>query len=296
MKEQMQAYAARAERALEKYVGQMKSQSGDMTLDRLFAAMEHSLNAGGKRIRPVLIYAFCEACGGSPDAADAAACAMEMTHTSSLIFDDLPAMDDDDMRRGKPSCHKAFGEAVAILAGDALICAPFAILAGAREQTADQRLALVRELAEQEGACGMIGGQIMDMLFEERDSVTAEELSTMCLGKTGALMAAACRMGCICAGASDEQMRAAGEYGRSLGLAFQIVDDILDVIGNAELLGKPVGSDANEDKKTFVTVLGIEKAREKAAQLTENAHRQLEMFENADFLHKLTDALLVRMM
>lgn len=296
MKEQMQAYAARAERALEEYVGKMKSQSGDMTLEKLFAAMEHSLKAGGKRIRPVLVYAFCAACGETLEKADAAACAMEMTHTSSLIFDDLPAMDDDDMRRGKPSCHKAFGEAVAILAGDALICAPFAILAQAQELPASQRIALVNELAQQEGACGMVGGQLMDMLFEERKSVTAEELSTMCLGKTGALMAASCRMGCICAGASDAQLRAAGEYGRSLGLAFQIVDDILDVIGDTELLGKPVGSDADEEKKTFVTVLGIEKAREMAAQLTENAHKQLEMFENADFLHKLTDALLVRMM
>lgn len=295
MKEQMKAYAARAEQVIEQQLRHMEQESGDMTLDTLFAAMRHSLTAGGKRIRPVLIYAFCEACGGRMQAADAAACAMEMTHTSSLIFDDLPAMDDDDMRRGKPSCHKAFGEATAILAGDALICAPFAILARDKCLSAGQKIALVEELSTQEGACGMVGGQLMDMQFESRESVTAQELSSMCLGKTGALMAAACRMGCLCGNGSPEQLAAAGEYGRSLGLAFQIVDDILDVIGTEEALGKPIGSDADEEKKTFVTVLGIDRAREKAAQLTETAHKQLEVFKNTEFLHKLTDALLVRM-
>lgn len=294
VKEQLGAYAGRVEQYILGQVDQMQRDSSAMDIARLFDAMRHSLTAGGKRIRPALIYAFCEACGGSPDAADAAACAMEMTHTSSLIFDDLPAMDDDDLRRGKPSCHKAFGEATAILAGDALICAPFAIMAADRNLTSDQKVMLVSTLATLEGAGGMIGGQQMDMQFETRDDVTVQELETMCNGKTGALMAAACRMGCICGSGSIRQFDAAGKYGLYVGLAFQIIDDILDVTSTAEQLGKPIGSDAEEHKTTFVTLMGIEKAKARAAELTELAHAQLDAFEHTEFLHALTDELLVR--
>lgn len=294
VKAQLEQYAARLETYMLGQVDAMQSAAKGMDTDKLYDAMRHSLTAGGKRIRPALIYAFCEICGGTPEAADAAACAMEMTHTSSLIFDDLPAMDDDDLRRGKPSCHKAFGEATAILAGDALICAPFSILAKDAHLTAAQKVAVIAELAEREGAGGMIGGQQMDMQFETMESVTAEALEIMCLGKTGALMEASCRMGCLCGGASPEQLQAAGEYGRSVGLAFQIIDDILDVTSTQELLGKPIGSDAQEEKKTFVTILGIEEARRRAQALTEHAHAQLDKFENTEFLHALTDELLVR--
>ncbi len=294
VKEQLGQYAARVEAYILEQVAAMQKAAAGMDTDTLYDAMRHSLSAGGKRIRPALIYAFCEVCGGSPDAADSAACAMEMTHTSSLIFDDLPAMDDDDLRRGKPSCHKAFGEATAILAGDALICAPFMILAQDAHLTAVQKVALISVLAEREGAAGMVGGQLMDMQFETMEQVTAEELETMCLGKTGALMEASCKMGCLCAGGTEEQIRAAGEYGKSVGLAFQIIDDILDVTSTAEMLGKPIGSDAEEEKKTFVTILGIEEARKRAEALTQHAHAQLDMFENTEFLHALTDELLIR--
>lgn len=295
MKQKMRTYAERVEKVIEQKLCETEQGSGAMTLDSMYGAMRHSLQAGGKRIRPVLMYAFCELCGGTPELADAAACAMEMTHTSSLIFDDLPALDNDDMRRGKPSCHKAFGEATAILAGYALVGLPFAVLAEDSLLTDAQKTALIAELARQEGCNGMTGGQIMDMLFETQETVTAQELETMCLGKTGALIAASCRMGCLCGGASAEQIQAAGEYGLCLGLAFQIVDDILDVIGTEEMLGKPIGSDADEDKKTFVTILGLEAAKAKAEELTALAHRKLDMFADAEFLHQLTDALLVRM-
>ncbi len=290
---QLKSYAQRLETYMLAKVGEMQS-STVMELDSLYDAMRHSLSAGGKRIRPVLIYEFCSICGGTPEQADAAACGMEMTHTSSLIFDDLPAMDDDDMRRGKPSCHKAFGEATAILAGDALICAPFMLIANDANLTAEQKVALISVLSEREGANGMVGGQVLDMRFETQEMVTAEDLTTMCLGKTGALMEASCKMGCICGGGTPEQQEAAAAYGRSIGLAFQIIDDILDVTSTSEQLGKPVGSDADEEKKTFVTVLGIEAAKKKAEELTRFAHEQLAMFEGAEFLHALTDELLVR--
>ncbi len=293
VKTQLAAYAQRLESYMDSQIDAMRAAT-NMDLDTLYAAMRHSLSAGGKRIRPVLIYAFCQICGGLPEMADAAACGMEMTHTSSLIFDDLPAMDDDDMRRGKPSCHKAFGEATAILAGDALIVAPFTLIAGDKNLTAEQKVSLISVLSEREGANGMVGGQLLDMHFETQEEVTAEELTTMCLGKTGALMEASCKMGCICGGGTPEQMEAAASYGRSIGLAFQIIDDILDVTSTAEMLGKPIGSDAEEDKKTFVTVLGIEAAQKKAAELTAYAHEQLAAFENTEFLHALTDMLLVR--
>lgn len=293
-KNRLAAYAARVEQYMEDKLEEMEAQSGKMQLSRLYAAMRHSLSAGGKRIRPALVYAFCEACGSFAAQADAAACAMEMTHTSSLIFDDLPAMDNDDLRRGKPSCHKAFDEATAILAGDALIVAPFALMAAEKELSAEQRVALTRTLAELEGASGMIGGQLMDMAFETRDDVTAEELETMCLGKTGALMRAACEMGCICGEGTPEQIEAAGKYGLYVGLAFQIIDDILDVTSTAEQLGKPIGSDAEENKTTFVTLLGIEEAKRRAAELSAQAHEQLSLFAETEFLHALTDKLLVR--
>ncbi len=293
VKTQLKTYAQRIETYMLEKVDEMQS-STNMDLDSLYNAMRHSLSAGGKRIRPVLIYEFCKICGGSLESADVAACGMEMTHTSSLIFDDLPAMDDDDLRRGKPSCHKAFGEATAILAGDALICAPFMLIANDQHLTTEQKIQLIAVLSEREGANGMVGGQVMDMRFETQENVTADELTTMCLGKTGALMEASCKMGCICGGGTLQQQDAAAAYGRSIGLAFQIIDDILDVTSTAEMLGKPIGSDADEEKKTFVTVLGIDEAQKRAEELTKFAHEQLKMFENTEFLHALTDELLVR--
>ncbi len=296
--QKVSAYAKRIEDYMETQLSEMQKDANGMPIEKLYQAMRHSLTAGGKRIRPAMIYAFCEACGGALENADSSACAMEMTHTSSLIFDDLPAMDNDDMRRGKPSCHKAFGEATAILAGDALICAPFAVLTADSHLTSDQKVMLISTLATFEGANGMVGGQQMDMQFETQEKVTLEELQTMCSGKTGALMAASCRMGCLCANGTRKQFQAAGAYGLLVGIAFQVIDDILDVTSTEEELGKPIGSDAEENKTTFVTLLGIEKAKLYAAELTKQAHLQLDAAfaeaENLQFLHDLTDELLDR--
>lgn len=294
VKATLAAYAQRVETYMISQVDALEAASGTMDLTALMGAMRHSLYAGGKRIRPALVYGFCEAIGGNPDMADSSACAMEMSHTASLIFDDLPAIDNDDLRRGKPSCHKAFGESTAILAGISLICAPFQILTQDARLTDAQKARLVQTLAAHEGACGMVGGEYTDIRFEDLESVTLDELETMCLAKTGDFMASSCEMGCICGGGTEAQIAAAKEYGLCVGLAFQIIDDILDVTSTAELLGKPIGSDIEEGKKTFVTLMGIEAAKARAAELTARAHTLLDAFEHAEFLHALTDALLVR--
>lgn len=260
----------------------------------LIDAMNYSLEAGGKRIRPVLVYAFCEAFGGDYHKAAAPACAIEMIHTFSLIHDDLPAMDNDDFRRGKPSCHKAFGEAMAILAGDALSVLPFEIIADDSELNAEQKVKIISELAKAVGKDGMIGGQVIDMENEERSDVSETELRNMYRNKTGQLIAVSCIMGGICAGASAEQLEIAAEYAFNLGLAFQIIDDILDVTSSSEVLGKPVGSDEEENKTTFVTLYGVEKAQEIASQITAEALRQLDRTDNNEFLMKLTEMLLNR--
>ena len=275
-------------------VGALEGETQKLAVGTLFDAMRHSLTAGGKRIRPALVYGFCEACGGSIDKADSAACAMEMSHTASLIIDDLPAIDNDDLRRGKPSCHKAFGESTAILAGYGLICAPYQLLTADENLTDTQKAQLVQVLAAHEGVCGMVGGEWKDIQFETQETVTLSELEQMCLAKTGDFMASSCEMGCICGGGTPAQIRAARDYGFCVGLAFQIIDDILDVTSTEELLGKPIGSDAEEGKKTFVTLMGIGQAKARAAELTAQAHELLGAFGEAQFLHDLTDALLVR--
>lgn len=257
-------------------------------------AMRYSLEAGGKRIRPVLVLEFCRLCGGTQEQAMAAACAIEMIHTFSLIHDDLPEMDNDDFRRGKPSCHKAFGHAVALQAGDALSTAAFGVLIDDPVLEPSVKVQLLHILAEVTGAAGMIGGQIMDMAYEVRSDVTLEEQEAMCAAKTGALIRGACRLGCMAASASAEQTALADQYGAKLGLAFQIVDDILDVTSTSEILGKPVGSDAEEGKTTFVTLLGLEQARQRATALTEEAQTLLKQFPDHGFLMDLTTELLMR--
>lgn len=257
-------------------------------------AMRYSLKAGGKRIRPVLVLEFCRICGGQREQAMAAACALEMIHTFSLIHDDLPEMDDDDTRRGMPSCHKAFGHAVALQAGDALSAAAFGVLADAPELSSEKKVELLQILIRATGAAGMIGGQIMDMDFETRQDVTLEEQEAMCGAKTGALIRAACVMGCTAASAAPEQIALADQYGAKLGLAFQIVDDILDVTSTSEVLGKPVGSDAAEGKTTFVTLLGLEEAQRRADALTADAKGILRQFPDAAFLLELTEFLCTR--
>lgn len=256
-------------------------------------AMDYSLEAGGKRIRPVLVLAFCHMCGGDYKKAAAPAAAIEMIHTFSLIHDDLPCMDDDDFRRGKPSCHKQFGEACAVLSGDALAIRAFQIIA--ESDLKDKvKVKLIKEIACSSGVEGMIGGQIIDMENEQRSEISEENLRIMYALKTGMLIKTSCVMGCIAADATDEQIKNAQEYANCLGLAFQIIDDILDVTGDEEILGKPIGSDAEENKTTFVTLYGIDRAKEEAAKLTEKAMEILNKFDNNEFLKELTKYLLNR--
>lgn len=234
-------------------------------------AMLYSLQNGGKRVRPMLTLAFCSVCGGNAQAALPFACAVEMIHTYSLIHDDLPCMDDDDLRRGKPSCHKQFGEANALLAGDGLLTLAFETVTKAENIAPADIVRAVRVLSRLAGYGGMIGGQVIDLLSEEK-SVDYDTLHRIDKLKTGALIKAAALLGCIAAGITDETiLRAAETYAENIGFAFQIVDDILDVTADTETLGKPVGSDEKNEKSTFVKLLGLEKCRQLANDLTAQA-------------------------
>ena len=256
-------------------------------------AMQYSLCAGGKRIRPALVLEFCRVCGGVPETALPYACALEMIHTYSLIHDDLPCMDDDDLRRGRPSCHKQFGEANALLAGDALLTHAFYVLLGA-SLPAEHNVRAGRLLAQLAGFDGMIGGQVMDLENETRQ-IDADRLQKTDACKTGALIQAACRLGCIAAGADETKEQAAALYAQKIGLAFQIVDDILDVTADEQQLGKPVGSDDAQGKQTYVTLYGLRKAKDTAAALTEEAKAALRVFGGeAENLLALADNLLER--
>lgn len=289
--EKLTEYVGYAEKSLKEY-NILTAETAPQK--NLIEAMNYSLSAGGKRIRPVLVMAFCEAMGTDYRKAKAPACAIEMIHTFSLIHDDLPAMDDDDLRRGKPSCHKAYGEAMAILAGDALSVLPFEVIADDTELTPEQKIKIISVLAKATGKSGMIGGQVIDMENEQRNDVDEENLRNMYHNKTGQLIAVSCAMGCICAGADDEIINISAEYGYKLGLAFQIIDDILDVTASTEEIGKPAGSDKEENKTTFVTLYGVEKAHEIADKITAEALECLEKIENNSFLVELTKNLLQR--
>ncbi len=248
--------------------------------ERLIEAMRYSLLDGGKRVRPVLVLEFCRLCGGDVQAALPFACAIEMIHTYSLIHDDLPCMDNDDMRRGKPSNHKTFGEDTALLAGDGLLTLAFAVMLSPESIAAvgtERATEAAFQLASAAGIHGMVGGQEID-LRSEGTAVSLETLQEMDEKKTGALILAATRMGCALAGADERQRRAAEHYARAIGLAFQIVDDILDVEGDAETLGKATGSDAENQKATYVSLLGLEPAKERVEELTHAAVRALEPF------------------
>lgn len=243
-------------------------------------AMHYSLMAGGKRVRPRLVIEFARLCGATADEVIPIACAVEMVHTYSLIHDDLPCMDDDDMRRGKPSNHKIYGEATALLAGDALLTLAFkTIFSGLDLSNAVRRAKCAEFLAEYSGARGMIGGQIID-LESEGKVPELSRLEIMDKKKTGCLIKAACLMGCVGAGVFDEfKLNAAESYAESIGLAFQIVDDVLDVTSTTSELGKPVGSDEMQDKATYVSLLGIEKCKEMVDELTNKAIKSLEAFD-----------------
>lgn len=252
----------------------------------LFDAMRYSLLAGGKRLRPMLTLALCEICGGSAEEALPFAAAVEMVHTYSLIHDDLPCMDNDDYRRGKPTNHKVYGEAVAVLAGDALLTAAFSQLAAAA-LPAERVVRAVDALSRCAGELGMVGGQVLDINAETR-LCTEQEVYDIQSRKTGALISAACRLGVIAAGGSDEQLRSAVRYAEAIGLAFQIEDDILDVIGDEKKLGKATGMD--EAKNTFVRLYGIERCRVMIAEQTEIALQAAQAL-NAPFLTELAETL-----
>jgi len=262
-------------------------------------AARYSLFAGGKRLRPILCLAAADVAGGSPEAVMPAACALEMVHTYSLIHDDLPAMDNDDFRRGRPTNHRVYGEAVAILAGDLLLTEAFGLLASAHGKDGDavpaeRRLQAVAILARASGAQGMIGGQVIDLESESRD-VDLATVEYMHIRKTGALICAALEMGSVLAGAPPHTVEALVRYGRHLGLAFQITDDLLDVEGDPHLMGKSAGSDAAKNKKTYPALLGVARTKEIARDHVERAVETLEGFDaKADPLRAIARYLLVR--
>lgn len=251
---------------------------------RLFESMSYSLNAGGKRLRPILVLASWEACRGEDAKLDyppdvmAAACALEMIHTYSLIHDDLPAMDDDDLRRGKPTNHKVFGDAMAILAGDALLTEAFARLASVETSHPHRLLKVVSQIAEASGAHGMAGGQVLDLQAEGKD-LAPEELEKLHRHKTGRLIQVACIAGGELAEGNSSQLAGLDTYGRCIGLAFQIADDVLDVEEGTEQLGKTAGADVAHNKSTYPSVLGVEASKKKATSLIEEAIAALKVFD-----------------
>ena len=258
-------------------------------------AMKYSVANGGKRIRPILAIEFSKACGGNIDAALDFGCAVEMIHTYSLIHDDLPCMDNDDMRRGKPSCHIAFGEDNALLAGDSLLTEAFLTLTSPRNVSEKNIVRAVSYLSAFAGINGMVGGQVLDLQFENTKP-TVEEILKMYSLKTCGLIKAACVLGCLSSNDYDEnKISAAVEFAENLGIAFQIQDDILDIEGDAIALGKPIGSDAKNDKSTIVKYFGLEKSKELVREYTDKAISALDSFEkNTETLKQLAYMLVER--
>ena len=260
----------------------------DVPQKELFASMRYSLLAGGKRLRPIFVLDFCHMCGGDWKSAVPFAAAVEMVHTYSLIHDDLPCMDDDDYRRGKLTNHKVYGEAMAVLAGDALLTSAFSQLANA-PLDADSRIRAVQILSECAGELGMVGGQVLDINSQNREC-TYEDVVNIQSRKTGALIVAACMLGVLAGGGTSEQLSAAHNFASKLGMAFQIRDDMLDVIGDAAELGKAVGVDA--EKNTLVQLYGIDHCAQLVSELTNEAKMVLiNNFQNTEFMSDLSDWL-----
>jgi len=273
---------------IENYLSDWYTRFHDLPQKPLFDAMEYSLLAGGKRLRPILAFEFCRMCGADWKVAAPFAAAVEMIHTYSLIHDDLPSMDNDDFRRGHPTNHKVYGEAMAILAGDALLTDAFAVAATAQlPEPADMAFAIAI-LSECSGSLGMVGGQVLDIQAEQRQC-TEEDIQAIQSRKTGALINAACVLGTVAGGGSEEQIEAAAKFAAGLGLAFQIRDDMLDVIGTAEEMGKGVGTDAG--KSTFVRLYGLEKCEELVQKYTDYAISALDAFDDTDYLVELAKSL-----
>lgn len=287
---------------MQAYIEKIEDKLAEFTQDKpeiqgiVSEAMEYSLSAGGKRLRPILMLEFYRMCGGNDlDSILEIACSVELIHTYSLIHDDLPCMDDDDFRRGKPSCHKAFPEDIALLAGDALNTLAFEVISEAAiagKIPAEKAVMLISVLSKAAGKDGMVGGQVID-LQTENEEIDIQTLNLLQSKKTGALIEAACVMGVILSG-KFEFIPAAADYAQAVGRAFQIVDDILDVTGTFEELGKPIGSDVDQHKNTYVTLLGLERSQQIAKQLTVQALSSLSQFSNNEFLYELTNDLLER--
>lgn len=273
---------------IEQYLKEFYNQFHDEPQKPLFEAMEYSLLAGGKRLRPIFAFDFCRMCGADWKKAAPFAAAIEMIHTYSLIHDDLPSMDNDDFRRGRPTNHKVFGEGLAILAGDALLTDAFMVASTAKLPKAEDMATAIGLMAEGAGSLGMVGGQVLDIMSEERE-LTGQEVLDIQNRKTGKLISIACCLGILAGGGTQEQFDAAAQFAAGLGLAFQIRDDMLDVIGTQEEMGKGVGTDAA--KNTFVRLCGLEKCEELVQKYTKYAIDALDAFENTEYMIALARSL-----
>ncbi|MBQ7096720.1 MAG: polyprenyl synthetase family protein [Clostridia bacterium] len=292
------------EKQLKEYVNKVNAELERVFCEKdcrqrvVYDAMRYSITAGGKRLRPVLSLAVCDMLGGCMADALRFGVAVEHIHTYSLIHDDLPCMDNDDLRRGMPTCHKKFGEANALLAGDGLLTGAFEYLSDFSMYKSVSQGTVIRvisEIAKAAGCDGMIGGQVVDLACEGKSDVSEDVLNYLHHRKTGALIRVSAVVGALAAGANDEVVDAVGEFAQKLGLAFQIRDDILDCIGDEAVLGKPIGSDAENEKTTYVTLLGVEGAMKKADSITADAVKIVERFgEKSDFVKKLALYLLDR--
>lgn len=289
LNERLTAYSKLVEQQLLTYI-QPEEDKGQGII---YEACRYSAMAGGKRLRPALVLEFCRVCGGDQQAALPFACALEMIHTYSLIHDDLPCMDDDDLRRGKPTNHKVYGEATAVLAGDGLLNLAFETASDPKNTamvSAETQVQAIRALSRASGMDGMIGGQVLDMAAEET-RISLDQLKTLQELKTGALIGVAAQLGCLIGHASEEQIAAALEYARCIGLAFQIQDDILDIEGDAETFGKSIGSDAENGKSTYPSLLGLERCHELVHELSQQAVDALTPFTDAGILPELALSL-----
>ena len=273
---------------IEDYLKNIYQEFKDKPQKSLFEAMEYSLLAGGKRLRPIFAMDFCRMCGGDWKNAAPFAAAVEMIHTYSLIHDDLPSMDNDDFRRGRPTNHKVYGEAMAILAGDALLTDAFMVAASAKLPNPQDMGFAISVLAQGAGSLGMVGGQVLDIQAESRE-LTEQEVIDIQSRKTGALINDACVLGVIAGGGTEEQIAAAARFAGALGMAFQIRDDMLDVIGTKEEMGKGVGTDAA--KNTFVRLYGLEKCEELVQKYTDTAISMLDAFDEKEYMISLAKSL-----
>lgn len=289
LKAYLKSRQKKIDRALERYL------PGENTKPpTIHKAMRYSLFAGGKRLRPILCLAASETCGGKVDAALPLACALECIHTYSLVHDDLPSMDNDDFRRGRSTCHKVFGEGIAVLAGDALLTSAFEIVSHAKTSPRYNMSILLREIAVAAGSRKLIAGQVADLEAEGR-KIDMVGLRYIHENKTAAILTTSVRLGAMSAGAKPKQLDAMTKFGRALGLAFQIVDDILDVTQTTEKLGKSAGKDIAAKKATYPAIIGLEKSRTEAKRLTRQAHNALSIFDDkAEPLHALANYLLER--